>query len=687
MNAPNTIIDRTSIHNKKLYFKLPLISLSPNQNLKILYQILKIIQGVGNRTNFCDNLSMYVIECLPFSKGLQKESLTYFGPEHLEPGALVKVNLRGKNISALVLESRSVTEAKSEIKTADFQLKKISAVSAKPFLQKEFLEAVNKTAEYFAASSGSILSHLIPSFILENPPKGGLEDFLRPPLRNETKSEISVLQSPDEERFAHYRSLIREEFAKKKSVFLCLPQNEDVRQMRENLERGIESFVCSFHNEMDKKNLRKEWKKACATEHPILVIGTARWLFLPRRDFGTIIIDGENENGWKVLSRPFFDLRFFTETLAQKKNIRIVLGDSFLRTETLYRYKQGEMSEFESVKWRSPSEVKTTIVDLREVSKKAKEFKTLSPELKNLIEETAKKSSHTFIFAARKGLSSVTICRDCGEQVKCGNCGSPVVLYKTKSGNVFKCHQCGETRDASEVCQNCHSWKLMSFGAGLDRVADEIKKEIHGINLFEINSDTATTSAKASAIAKNFYESRGSVLLGTEMALPYLCKKVANSAIASFDSLFSIPDFRIREKIFGLILQMRDIAREKMLIQSHSPEDPTITLAAAGNLVEFYKKEIDDRQPLGYPPFGIFIKITARGTKNFTLKESEKMKNIFKNYDAAVFPSIHEKHGDESALNTVIKLPRNEWPHDKLLSILKSLPPHFEVKVDPDNLL
>ncbi len=616
----------------------------------------------------------------------------------MEPGSLVKINIRSKAVSALVLESRDVTEAKSEIKSADFQLKKISAVTAKPFLQKEFLEVVKETAEYFATNQGSVLSQLIPSFVLENPSvlsKTVFSGQLSKTVFDNTKNEVTVLQAPDEERLSLYRSLIREEFAKKRSVFLCLPQNEDVKLIKENLERGIELFVCSFHNEMNKKELKEEWKKACLTPHPILVIATAKWLFLPRNDFGTVIIDKENENGWKTLSRPFMDLRFFAEILANKKNIRAVIGDSFLRTETLYRYKQGEVGEFESVKWRLPSEVKTEVVDLRESSKKdpstssgqGKEFKTLSPELLNMIKENTEKSSNMFIFAARKGLSSVTVCRDCGEQVKCNNCSSPMILYKTRDGGAFKCHQCGEMRDAAEVCQNCGSWKLAAFGAGLDRVADEIRKSIPNINLFEIHKDITPTDTKASATAEKFYENRGGVLLGTEMAFSFLRKKVATTAIASFDSLFSIPDFCIREKIFRLIVQTKNIAKENFLIQTRNPNDPTVEFAVSGNLIEFYKKEIEDREVLGYPPFGIFIKITVRGTRNFVAKESENLKNIFKDYNPAIFPSTHEKRGEQSAVNAVIKLPKEKWVDQNLLAILKSLPPHFELKVDPNNLL
>lgn len=668
------------------------------------------MSNLENFLNLCHNLYMFIIECLPFSKGLNKESLSYFSPKCLEAGSLLKINIRGKNVSALVLKSKDATEIKSEIKSADFQLKKISSVTAKPFLQKEFLEAVRETAEYFVATQGGILLHLIPSIVLKNPnllswPSRGaskLSQSQEVPFdgldNKKTKKETLILQVPDEERFVHYRSLIREEFAKKRSVFICLSQNEDIKQAKEKLQKGIESFVYSFHSNITLKDLKKEWKNACATFHPILVLSTAKWLFLPRDDFGTIVIDKENENGWKTLSRPFIDLRFFAETLANKKNIRIIIGDSFLRTETLYRYKQGEISEFENVKWRLTTEIKTTVIDLRE-SNKIKEFRTLSPEILTLINETNIGNSNMFIFAARKGLSSVTVCRDCGEQVKCSNCSSPMILYRVNSANIgsgaFKCHQCGETRDAAEVCQNCRSWKLAAFGSGIDKIADEIRRNLPNVNLIEIHKDVATTNTRASKIIESFYKNKGSVLLGTEIAFPYLYKKVTNSAIASFDSLFSIPDFRIREKIFRLILQTRNTARKNFLIQSRNPDDPTVEFAIAGNLIEFYKSEIRDRRILEYPPFGIFIKITARGIKNFVAEETENLKKIFsklheseeRKYRITIFPSIHEKKGEQAAVNAVIKLPKNRWVEPELFFILKSLAPHFEIKVNPDNLL
>ncbi len=144
------------------------------------------------------------------------------------------------------------------------------------------------------------------------------------------------------------------------------------------MERGIEPYVATFHKDLDKKEWRAEWKKATNQSHPVLIIATARMLFIPRSDLGIILIDKENENGWKTISRPFIDLRFFAETLAKRKEIKTILGDSFLRIETLFRVKQKEIGEFERIEWRLPTNIETKIVDLRETGKYEKEFRVVS---------------------------------------------------------------------------------------------------------------------------------------------------------------------------------------------------------------------------------------------------------------------------------------------------------------------
>jgi primosomal protein N' len=56
---------------------------------------------------------------------------------------------------------------------------------------------------------------------------------------------------------------------------------------------------------------------------------------------------------------------------------------------------------------------------------------------------------------------------------------------------------------------------------------------------------------------EKFRAKPGSILLGTEMMLQYIHEKVENSVIISLDSLFSLPDFRIQEKILSMLITLR----------------------------------------------------------------------------------------------------------------------------------
>jgi len=633
---------------------------------------------------------MFIVECLPLVKGLNKESLSYFSKDFFEPGSLVRVNIRSKPILALVLESKSVLEAKSEIKSADFQMKKISGLTARPFLQKEFLEAAKRTAAFFATSTGGVLSHLLPNYILENPgllSNGKTKNSKK--IESKTKNEVSILQADFQERLSHYKSLVREEFAKKRSLFIVVPHNEDVEYLKETLSRGIEHFVVSLSSLMKPKEVQAAWKQAAKEEHPILIIATPLWLCIPRNDLGTIVLHNENESGWKTLSRPFIDTRVFAEYLCEELKCRCIMSDSVLRIGTLYRYKQNEIGEFESVKWRLPSSAEVRIIDSKEAAKKEKEFKVVSRELHELLEASSTSGGRLFLYASRKGLAPTTVCRDCGASVTCSNCDAPMVLYRTsgRAGTVFRCHQCGEVRDAAETCKNCKSWRLASFGAGIDRVASEIRDKFPTVPIFEIHSDVVKSHAKALKIVSDFYNTRGSILLGTEMALSYLHKKVEFAGIAALDSLFSIPNFRISEKIFRTIIKMGELAKENFLIQTRRPKDPILLLASVGNILDFYREDLKDREALAYPPFGIFVKVTIRGTKNFVTKELETMKKVLEPWQPTIFPSLHEKRSEQAAMNAVIKMDRKLWPHQNLIETLKSLPPHFEIKVAPDSVL
>lgn len=633
-------------------------------------------------------LHMYLIEVIPISRGVGKETLSYFSASAIPAGSLVEVPLRKRVVSGLVISSRDAREAKSEIRASDFAMKKVHEFKSERFLSEAFMNAAKATAQYFAAPLGSVLNLLVPRAILEGQGMFLSSDEVMP---SKSVFDRLALQAEDLERFADYRSLVREEFARKRSVFLCVPTAEDVKRLTPELAKGIESYTYALYASLPKKKMRSIWKAAVINDHPVLIVATGLFFSLCRADLGAIIVENESSRSYKLGFRPYLDVRMFAEFFAKEHQAKFIIGDFFLRTESLYRFKQAEFAEFVPLKFRSLSSATGTVVDMAGYKKTAGgKFETISKELSALIASSHTLNQQLFIMAARRGLASQSVCGDCGQAVLCRRCHSPTTLHLARAGenmNFFLCHRCGEQRSAEERCFKCQSWKIWPLGVGLEAVEQEIKRKFPVIKIFRIDKDKTPTAKLATAAIEGFYASAGSILLGTEMALSYIDRKIDNTAVASLDSIFSLPDFRIHERILHLLLKIRSVTGAVFLVQTRVPDEKVLEYVLKGNLIDFYRDEITAREKFRYPPFVTLIKISLEGKRAAVLREMDKLKNNIMPIESETFSAFVPEARGVFTMHALLRLPHGSWPHTDLLQKLLSLPPQFRVEVEPESLL
>lgn len=628
---------------------------------------------------------MNIVEVIPIAKGVHRETLSYFTGKDIEPGCLVTVALRGKSVPALVYSVKKAALSKSDIKTSPFKLKKIDSIRAGKFISPNFIRAALKTAQYFASGIGPVLRTLIPKALDNWTPKESYEEITpknSSPMK--TVREKLLVQADEEERFSTYKSIIREEFARKKSVFLCLPEIFEVEKYVKSIEKGIQEYTFVLHGGLGVKEIISRWNKIMSEKHPILIIGTGLFMSIQRNDLGTIILDRESSQSYKTRTRPFIDIRKFSEFLAEEIGVRLIFGDMALRAETIFRKEKGEFAEFSPLKFRSLVTASSKVIDMK---KPEGEYRVLHDEIKGLIRESKEKSEHAFVFANRRGASSLTVCSDCGNIQSCDRCKAPLVLHKKEGVNSFICHKCGDKYEAKDRCNVCGGSKFKMLGIGIEQVVEEIEKLSPNIKIFRLDSDTAKTAKKCVEIVEKFYASPGSVLAGTAKAIVYLDKKVENVAIVAVDGMLAIPDFRMNERIFNMLLRLRARTSKNFFIQTRKSDNKIFEYAAKGDLVNFYREEIADRQLLGYPPISILIKISLRGKIHVLKKETEKLAETLKEWSPEIFPAFIPIIKGLHRANILLKLPYEKWIDRKLLDVLLSLPPQIEVRVDPEDIL
>lgn len=627
---------------------------------------------------------MHLIKAIPIARGIGNDVLSYWSPTDIYPGTVVRAPLRKRTIGALVVSSESVTDSKSEIKGLDFEIRKISNPESRRIFTPEFFKTAEEIARYYACSIGSVLFELAPSAILS-----GYENIREAQtiIKRKKQRETFVLQKSDEDRYGHYKSLIRERFAKKESVFMVMPTTEDIKKACSYFEKGIEPYTYILHGGLSKNEITKVWNKALDDTHPIIIVATGSFISIPRPDIGLIIVERENSRGYKIQSRPYLDMRHVAERLSVHMGSDLIFGDSCLRVETLWREDQGELIDYAPLAMRSLSTARDALIDMKKYKNSERNIRILSDELLELIERNRKESGRMFIFVGRKGLAPQTICADCETTLTCNRCSAPLVLHGKDERRFYLCNRCGKKSDSHTVCRNCQSWRLVTLGIGTERIESDLKELMPELHVFRLDKTSAPTHKKALEIVETWYASPGSVLIGTEMAMLYLDKAIEYSAIGTLDALFAIPDFRINEKIFSIVTKLRSITQKQFLLQTRNPESPVLALGVKGNIIDFYRTEIEERKQFGFPPFSTFIKISYSGQKETVLESMEQLKVLLAGWHIDIFPAFIATVKGEYMMHALLKVTRYEWPQSELLERLRALPQSYSVNIDPESIL
>lgn len=624
-----------------------------------------------------------IINIIPITKGNFKEEFSYFGAGNYRPGEFVKVNLRGREVKGLVSSIKPIKEVKSDLRRADFALKKIEKQESFFLCQPDLLKAADLASDYFCTSLGQVLKSLIPTNILNNLeqlPKNNLHYYESD--ESELKNEPLIIQESDEDRLGIYKGLIRECFAKRQSVFLMVPTTIDILLYKDYLEKGIDKYTYTFNSKMKNKEMLEQWKKALLSKHPILIIATPSFLSIPRSDIKTIIVERENSDFYKEISRPLIDYRKMAEFISKEGKKRLILGDFAMRTETIYRLAKKEYYPLFPLKYRLPSSAKQILIDLTK-----EKDNILTKEITDVIKEVKKeKKKKLFILNNLRGAISAIYCRDCGQVKKCSECSAPLVIHQDKETRKLICHKCGKLYKLEDNCPNCQGWRLELLGEGIDRIASLVEEVSSDLNIHKLSSDYAKTSLQAEKIVDSFLTKENSILIGTEMALHYLRKKINYVAITSIDNILAIPDFRSNERVLNILLRARNLAEERFIIQTRNKDNKIFESVIKGNILDFYREETAFRKMFNYPPFKILIKITLIGNEK-TETEAEILAEKFKKWKPFIYPAFNYIIKGKRRWNILIKLSPEEWPDEYLLDILKNNTPYCIVDVEPQNIL
>ena len=639
---------------------------------------------------------MNIVTVAPIEKGIFKDQLTYFSKNEIPPGSVVKVPVKNRNVSALVLECVPANTQKSSLKSSSFSLKKITRISCSNFFQTDFLNACQRSAEYFASSLGQVIKTTTPRSILEsiektNWPENNKTENPKNSLASGTLIDKLAIQDSVEERISFYRSLVRETFAKNQSVLVLVPTAIDAEKIFPLLGKGIEQHTVVLHSKIPTPTILNNWQKARGASHPQLIITTPLYLSYPKQNLGAIVIEKEGDDSYLPISRPFIDPRKTAEFYAESGKQKFILGDTTLRTETIYRLEQKEILPASTIKYRLLPATKVAIFDMKinKGEEKDKEFTVINPEILTTISRNTHKRQKVFLLVGRRGLAPILVCNDCENLVACQSCQQPLTLHNQKnSTRTYHCHHCGHSDKITDRCAICGGWRLSLLGVGTETVRESLLATNPDWPVFILDSDYAPTPAKAIKIMAEYLATPGSVLIGTEMAIRYFVEPINFSAVVTIDHMFALPGYRTQENIMRLLFELKEITKEELIIQTRLIDEGVWQYFSNSNILEFYRDEIKARSESKYPPFSILIKISRQGFKDLVERDLAKLAKLLEKFEPIIYPSPDSltNKGKYNA-NLLIKLEPKQWVNEELLAVLRALPPSFIINIAPADII
>ncbi|HET7815935.1 MAG TPA: primosomal protein N' [Candidatus Baltobacteraceae bacterium] len=386
-------------------------------------------------------------------------------------------------------------------------------------------------------------------------------------------------------------------------AIVLVPEISLTPQTARRFEQAFGGRVAVLHSALSERERFDAWT-ACAQGEIDVVVGARSAVFAPLRDVRLLIVDESHESSYRQESVPRYHAVAVARERMRLENGVLVLGSATPSLESYADAIDGRIALLELHERATQQPLPhVTIVDM------GKEFEAgnrriFSSALAQALDERMQRGEKTVLFVNRRGTAGFLLCRKCGFVPECPRCSVSLTLHRSEGA--MRCHYCDFQRGIPQRCERCSSDAVREFGAGTERVAEEVQHLYPSARVVRMDSDTTTRIGDHARLLDEFGEN-GDVLVGTQMVAKGLdFPTVTLVGVVAADIGLHAPDFRASERTFGLVTQVcgrsgRARAGEA-IVQTYSPTHPALTFAANHDYRGFALHELEERRSTQFPP-------------------------------------------------------------------------------------
>ena len=608
---------------------------------------------------------------------------TYFSTTPLPPAALVKVTLRRRSTSALVLESAPLDASlKQQIKSAGFELKPIETViNPNALLNSPDLALFKATAGYFGASLPALLKHALPEPIIAGAHKPARE------ARPAPKDPVAKLIWGQGRQLKIFE-IIKAWYHKARGPLLILaPTLERLHYWQAQLAAYP---TVAWQSRLSQRKRAEIWRFA-QTGEPKIFIGTRGAVFLPLANLQQIITDHEHHEGHlNSQQSPYYDARWVAKEKARLWGATLTLTsplpslEAYTQTPTVGHPKApAKFTFFEAPPFARTPKPELTFAE------------ALAAKVSGLVAESQK----ILWYHNRRGLAPVLICSYCKAVPRCSVCRSALAWHRQDLADQYQCHTCGQFHQYTTRCAKCQRGEFRAIGFGTAALAAGLKQTWPQVPQWRLDRDSAVTPKIRQKILAEFLNTPGAVfLIGTAAALAP-SYQVAAVVVPQLDLDLFFPNYTSHEDTWLTLGELSEHA-PLIMAQTLRPKLGLIQLLGRGDFALMYQRELKIRAALNLPPviehivclanratpwaaldLGLKLVSTLTGWRTFWQNQNP---NLNLGIIGPVLASRRVKNGRAQA---VVVLALNKVPPARRAAILANIPTPWTILVNPRNML
>lgn len=628
---------------------------------------------------------MYIVAVTPIQKGERIDELSYFSIRDIAPGSIISVPIRSNQRKALVLSCIPFQNMKHQLRHQDFQLQKVGGDAPISIFTSNYIAACSSVADLYASTIGTVFFVCTPQRIVDyyidhtSPIVGTRPTHIRTIFSEQT------IQDSYSERVFQYKNIMRESIARKESVFCVVPNSEAAETLASHISKGIEKYVTCIHNDLSVKKMIATWEASTTIASPHIFIITYQLLSLPRNDIATVIFENETSSAYTTVSEPHIQIEHLVRSFAKNCGARYISGSSLLSLSTRIALDAGIVEPYAPLVYKFAKDTRMTLFKKEPEDKQDAIGSLLRSSIQTLILKKPLNQTHgslpgLLIIASRRGYATSVLCSDCGTPVMCNLCRHTLRLHtKKETGErVLTCARCGSSQSAHIACEKCTSWKLKSYGFGIEKVYDELVAIApDSVYLCDITKEKSVTEAWN-------YLSDGKCVVST-IGLLHRAessgKHIATICFPNCDSLRNTGNFDADEHALRQCIESSEIC-DSLMIQSNGETDSFIETLQSKDSNDFVRSEIALRKSLKLPPYFVQITIVLSGTKETVIRDARFVVNLLSGYRPKPFKELVRVSPTRVEHTTRLSVTHDEWETEDLRSRIKTLKGMCSVRIE-----